>query len=164
MAELGITVKGMSAQLRRLTDAQKRVVDLSPVTKPFAEELRTIVSDSFQRQESPTGEVWPVLEDKTKEEKKKLGRSPLALIRSGKLSRSGVFQGKKTEIVFGIGADVTYGVFHQKLKGFASNDSIPRRAFLPIDESGTFEERGNAGRWLKRFRAAVAKFVTTGRV
>ena len=122
-----------------------RAADLTPVTKPAAERLRSVITLSFTRSQSPNGEAWRPLAESTIERRRK--RSGKPLIDTGLLRQSIATRGEAKAVVFGVaGSAASYAPFHQ----FGTR-KIPRRAFLPTDASGTPQfDGGSARKWIER--------------
>ena len=141
-------------------EAARRAADLTPVTKPAAERLRGIITLSFAKSKSPNEEPWRPLADTTIARRRKGSSKPL--IDTGLLRTSIATRGESKAVVFGVsGPAASYAPYHQ----FGTR-KIPRRAFLPVDQSGTPQfEAGSARKWIARTMTDVLKYIagkTTG--
>ncbi len=145
-------------QLARQADGMaQRAQDLTPVLKPRAESLRTVINDAFSDSQSPNDEAWPSLKPATVAKRRKGSRRPL--VDTGLLRGSVRTEAGKGRVVFGVGGTAAgYAPFHQ-----FGTKHIPRRAFLPTDAEGNAEfRRGPARRWLDRTMQRVLRFILTG--
>jgi len=157
--DVRITARGLERKIADLEAMARRLSDLTPVTRVFAEELKTAVDRSFERSVSPTGEGFAPLLPATLARKARLGRSPKPLIGRGTLRNSVFARGETTTIRYGIGPTAQYGGYHQ-----FGTPTLKPRPFLPVGRAGDFQARGPMQRFLARFKAAVTRYVKTGAV
>lgn len=154
-----LDVKSLVKFGKKLDAMRSRVEDLSPVTAVFAEEMKSVIDDSFESGTSPTGKQWVRLKPKTQRQKAHLGFSATPLTRTGALRNRIATKGTKAGILAGISPTTPYGLMHQFGGGH-----VPARPFLPFDQGHKFIAKGPAKSFLVRLRKAVKKFITTGKV
>ena len=147
---------------------QRRLEDLSPVTKVMADQFSTMVQlDVFKNEQSPFGEEWDKLSQKTLDGRRK-GRGnsktkqgTVKILQDTTTLKRGVFakSAPKNSILFGVsGAGATYAGTHQ-----FGTPKVPRRPFLPVDESGAPSfHAGPAAKWAKRLQNRVVNWVVSG--
>lgn len=155
--DVKVNVEGLERMADDIADAAKRAADLSPVTKPAAERLRSIITLSFTQSKSPLGEAWRPLAASTIERRRKGSGKPL--IDTGLLRKSIATRGEKQGVVFGVsGSAGEYAPFHQ----FGTRQ-IPRRAFLPTDEQGRpVFDSGSARKWIEQTMRAALDYIANG--
>lgn len=147
---MSVTVRGADAVGEKLAGVAARLRDLTPQTSVIAADLMTLIDDSFAESRSPDGSAFAPLKS----------RVGTPLVNSGRLRSSNHATGTRSGLMFG--TNVAYGRPHQ-----TGTARLPKRAFLPVDLAGTgwsLMERGPAGEFWNRARAALQRFVATGEV
>jgi phage virion morphogenesis protein len=155
--DIKVNVSGLEEMAGDIAAAAARAADLSPVTKPAAERLRSIITLSFSQSKSPLGEPWRPLAESTVARRRMGSSKPL--IDTGLLRKSVATRGEKQGVVFGVsGSAGEYAQFHQ----FGTR-KIPRRAFMPTDASGKpVFDSGSARKWIEQTMKAALDYIANG--
>lgn len=153
-----VSVRGLDEATRRIGELSGRLSDLSPALRPAAEDLKTLIDDSFRESRSPDGTPWAPLKPATIKRRRQGSSKPL--VDTGTLRNSiSVRAGKKT---LRVGTNVPYAGTHQ-----FGGEHIPARPFLPIS-GGTgghsLMTGGPAGAEIEAIRRAIIEYIRTGRV
>jgi phage gpG-like protein len=160
-----------------------RAADPSPVLIAQAATLRGIIVRGFGASKGPNGESWPALKQPSRARTTRAATAATSSVRGAKarkvrrakrarppgkplldtslLRRSIVTSAEGDSIVFGVsGARRVIAPTHQ----FGSpGRNIAPRPFLPMDRAGDpLFESGNAASWLRRAKAAIAKYMLHG--
>lgn len=155
-----VTQTGGREAVASLEAVAARLRDLSPVTSVVAADVMTFVDDRFASGTDPSGAAWAPLKPATVARRR--GTVANALIDTGRL-RSSIFgRGERTGLRFG--TNVSYAAPHQL---GASNGRPPRRAFLPVDSTGSafsLSTAGLAGAFWTAARERIRRFIRTGEV
>jgi phage virion morphogenesis protein len=155
---MAITVRGLDESKRTDEAMAERTSNLTPVLQVLAQDLKTLIDDSFDRSRSPEGARWPPLKPATiKRRRSGRGKGPRAkiLVDTARLRNSVTTRALPRAIQFG--TNVEYAATHQFGRG-----PIPARPFLPIDPSGQFAVKGASGRFLEEMAAAIGEYIETG--
>ena len=151
---VSITVRGLDEALRELDDAQGRIADLSPVMAVIAEDVKTLIDDSFEQSRKPSGRPWEPLAPATVKRRRANSSKPLidtSVLRNSINARPG-----PRSVRFG--TNVPYAEWHQ-----FGTESIIARPFFPVDEAGReWVSEGPAGEELERIVDAIIRYITTG--
>jgi len=137
-----------------------RAINLSAVLAPLAQDLRTLIDNSFQQSRSPGGDDWRPLSPRTIARRRHgSGSGPRAkpLIDTGRLRNSLQVVAQPRSIQFG--TSVEYAGPQQ-----FGTKTIPARPFLPVTGSGEFMNAGPAEAWLDEAAEMIADYIETGRV
>lgn len=153
---MGVEVHGLQEVGDLLTRMQERVTTLQPVLEVYAQDLKTLVDDSFDQSRAPDGTGWEPLKPATVRKRRRGSSKPL--VDTGQLRNS--ITSVALNASLRVGTNVPYAGVHQ----FGGGRGIPARPFLPISSTGDFVERGPAGEFMSRLKAALIRYITTGRV
>ena len=153
-----ITISGLDEAIARLDEIGQRARDLRPVLAVAAEDLKTLVDDSFEQSRAPDGSPWAPLASSTVARRRQGSSKPL--IDTGRLRNS--INASSGPSSLKVGTNVPYAAYHQ----FGTED-IPARPFLPVvgDAEGfSLTATGPAGRELDRIRRMIETYVATGEI
>lgn len=144
--EIKIEVQGLGRakkvleNLQNFTDKNYQKIVMTTI----GEMTRNKIEESFESKTSPFGEVWKPLKQTTLKAKKNKGD---ILRFSGSLADRWNIKATSSRVeVFGNSVNkkaYAYGAVHQfgtNKAGKSKNIKIPKRAFLPIDDSGAIEK------------------------
>lgn len=148
-------VVGLAEAVAELEGISDRTRDLSPVTEVLAQDLRTLIDDSFDESRTPDGLPWAPLADSTRRKRRRKNGKPL--IDTGRLRNSIAVEALPRAIAFG--TNTAYAPPQQ----FGSPKTHLRgRAFLPVTPAGEFMQGGPSGAWLAQAENAIADYLETG--
>lgn len=153
---------------RSVRGAADRAENMQPVMKDQAKQLDGMIQlHTFRKASDPYGKRWPALAESTKEARRNKDKSRIVpLVDTGALRGAIVTRGERQSVVFGIsGAPLVYGPIHQfgGKAGRKRKTKIHRRAYLPVDKTGTPSfHAGPAKKWHDGFRAACRRWITKG--
>ncbi len=154
-----LELKGLDKASKRYREMAQRARDLTPAATAAANDIKTLVADSFRRSTDPsTGKKWAPLADSTVARRRNGSSKPL--LDTGVLSRSIAAEPSSDSVIFG--TNVPYAGPHQ----FGSKArKIPQRRFLPSLDGETFGGLPNspARATLARIAQRVLNYITTGR-
>jgi phage virion morphogenesis protein len=150
----------MTASVRGLDESKvadeamaERMGNLQPVLQVLAQDLKTLIDNSFDQSKSPMGQAWAPLKPATIKRRRKGSSKPL--VDTARLRNSNTTQALPRAIRFG--TNVEYAAAHQ-----FGTERIPARAFLPITPTGQFAEAGAAGAFIDEMGEAIATYIETG--
>lgn len=152
-----ITQTGLRETTQSLEAMTARLRDLTPVTSVIAADTAALIDDSFATSRAPDGSAWAPLAPATIERRR--GSTATILVDRGILRGSIFARGQRTGVQFG--TNVRYARPHQ------IGGRLPRRAFLPVDASGSafaLTTTGPAGAHWDRAHASVSHYIRTGEV
>lgn len=153
---IAITVRGLDEALRELDDATGRLADLTPVMQVIAEDVKTLIDDSFEESRKPNGRPWAPLAPETVKRRRNNSNKPL--IDTGVLRNSINARPGPRSVRFG--TNVPYAEWHQ-----FGTESIIARPFFPVDEAGReWEQSGPAGEELERIVETITRYIMTGEI
>lgn len=154
---LEMNLTGLDEFRDEVEGMSQRAQQLEKPLRVRAQALNALIIETFERSAGPNGEKWAPLSEATKQRK----GSSKPLIDTGLLRNSINVQAAKDAIRFGVtGQRARVGQAHQ----FGTED-IPRRPFLPLDESGEPSfVRGAAKRWWDRTLKMLQTYLTTGKL
>ncbi|MDL0088150.1 phage virion morphogenesis protein [Campylobacter gastrosuis] len=137
----------MSVIIKELTSLEARLknIESNTLKKSLFDDIGNMTSntikDAFVDESSPFGDKWQELSNKTKEYKKKKGKSSKILRDSGNLYSKWEVRSTANSVTVSNNSqnnDFAYGLSHQ----YGSNKrNIPARPFLPVDKSGNLEKK-----------------------
>lgn len=155
---MSVTQTGLDEASRSLEAIAARLRDLTPVTSVIAADTATLIDDSFANSREPTGSAFAPLAPATVARRR--GGSATPLVDTSRLRASVFARGLRTGVQFG--TNVGYGRPHQ-----IGTSRIPKRAFLPVESSGSafvLTTTGPAGQHWDRARTSISRFIRTGEV
>lgn len=134
---------------------EERAQDLTPVLRPRAQLLSTVIDNSFRFSRTPGGDPWAPLDPKTAERRRQ--SNPQPLINTGELRASAkTTRAERNRIVFGAsGAKAEVAQFQHE-----GTSSIPAREFLPLGDEGF--RKGPAREWRERTEQKVMAYILRG--
>lgn len=153
-----VTQTGLREATTSLEAIAARLRDLTPVTSVVAADTATLIDDSFAQSREPSGLAFAPLKPATVAARR--GSVATPLIDTGRLRSSIFARGQRTGVQFG--TNVRYARPHQ-----LGTSRIPRRAFLPVEASGSgfaLTTTGPAGAHWDRARRSISHFIRTGEV
>lgn len=153
-----VTINGLDALRDRLDEIGERARNLEPVLSVAAEDLKTLVDDSFEGSRSPAGVRWQPLAPATVKKRRQGSSKPL--VDTGNLRNS--INASSGPGRLSVGTNVPYAGFHQ----FGTGD-IPARPFLPIAGSPgslSLVTTGPASQEIERIRRMIEVYVATGEI
>lgn len=152
---MSVSVKGLDEAIEYTDAVARRLRDMSPLTRVLAEDVKTLIDDSFAQSRSPDGSPWEALKPSTVKRRRQGSSTPL--VDTGTLRGSVSARGTTTGVMFGAGA--SYAPFHQ----FGTR-RVPSRPFLPVTPSGDFMRSGPAATELAAIKRAIVEYLKTGRI
>lgn len=152
---MSVEIRGLRETIADLEAVEGRIEDLEPVLLVMAEDLKTLIDDSFENSVSPSGRPWEPLKPATIAQRRANSDKPL--VDTGRLRNSISATAESRSIVFG--TNVVYGGTHQFGRG-----PIPARPYLPVTPSQQFMNQGPADVWLQELREAVRRYVVDGEI
>lgn len=152
---MGVRINGLSAVSDLLLSMEQRVSTLEPVLQVYAQDLKTLVDDSFDQSRAPDGSAWAPLAPATIARRRRGSSKPL--VDTGRLRNS--ISAVALNDALRVGTNVIYAGIQQ-----FGGRGIPGRPFLPITSGGEFMDRGPAAEFLERLTKALITYVTTGRI
>ncbi|MDL0089278.1 phage virion morphogenesis protein [Campylobacter gastrosuis] len=137
----------MSVKISGLSDVTARLEALEnlPLKKSLFDDIGNMavneIKDAFIDERSPFGEKWQELSAKTKERKKKKGKSSKILRDSGALFSKWEVRSATNSVTISNNTQnngFAYGLSHQY---GSKKQNIPARPFLPVDKNGNLEKK-----------------------
>jgi phage virion morphogenesis protein len=153
-----IKITGLEEVTGNLDALAARLDDMSPVMRVIAEDIKTLIDDSFDKSRSPDGQAFAPLKPATV--KKRRGGSSKPLVDTARLRNSIVVTGSKKSVKFG--TNVPYAGFHQ-----LGTSRVEPRPYMPVEASGdgfTFMTAGPAGETVEQIKAQIVRYLKTGEV
>ena len=162
-----------------------RIQDLTPALQVLAEELRTLIDDSFDESHTPDARKWIPLADSTIRQRR--GKSSKPLADTNRLRSSITTKTKPRTIEFG--TNVKYAAAQQfgtigqqqtvrgrkrkrreqgpllpsgRFSEHKRKGAIPARPYLPITPDGEFMQGGAAGEFIRSIEESLLKYIETG--
>lgn len=148
-----ITVKGVDEVRRRLDEIGQRARDTERYLRVAAEDLKTLVDDSFYGSRSPGGRQWEPLDPSTVAKK----GSSKPLIDTGALRNSITTRARRDAVL--LGTNLPYAPVHQY-----GGEHIPARPYLPITGAGEFMDRGPAATFKRQLLEDLRHWILTGQI
>lgn len=163
-----ITIKNNAGQVRAdVAKIKNRTLFLGPPLKAMAQEIATLIDDTFDQQTGPSGEAWAPLKPATKKRRARRRKSSAASARilqdTAVLRRSWFARFKPPNLVV-FGTNVPYAAPHQ---AGSKNGSLPARRMGPVRLVGgrwQLIRSGPAGAAWNRVREQIARYIATGKV
>ena len=150
-----IRARGLDEATEENEGRAERCANLLPVLQVLAQDLRTLIDDSFDQSRSPMGQGWEPLKPATIKRRRKGSAKPL--VDTGRLRNSIATRAKPKSIEFG--TNVNYAAAQQ-----FGTEHIPDRPFLPVLPSGEFANAGPSAQWLREAEEAIATYIETGQL
>lgn len=147
-----IETQGADRAKRMIEAAIARAQNLQPVLEIAAQDLRTLVDDSFQNSVSPGGTPWRPLKPATVAARRQGSDKPL--VDTARLRNS--ITVRVTRQAVALGTNVIYAGTHLFGRG-----RIPARPFMPISSEIA---RGPARDMITRIVARVKKYIADGTI
>lgn len=137
----------MSVIIKELNSLEARLKNIENIAlkKSLFDDIGNItantIKDAFINESSPFGDKWQELSKKTKEDKKKKGKSSKILRDSGNLYSNWEVRSTANSVTVSNNSqnnNFAYGLSHQYGSG---KRNIPARPFLPVDKNGNLEKK-----------------------
>jgi phage virion morphogenesis protein len=153
-----IKITGVDEALRKIDAAHARLDDMTPILRVVAEDLKTLIDDSFDQSRSPSGVGFAPLKSATV--KRRRGGSSKPLVDTGTLRNSVSVRTTPKSVMFG--TNTPYAGFHQM-----GTARVVARPFLPVEGGSggfVFMMTGPSADFVARAKESIVHYVKTGEV